>query len=93
MLKLARFSLADRKTQRMLGAQMVGHWQAQVAKRIDIFAAALYAGMKVEDVNDLDLSFTPPLSSPWDPVQMAAQAWSLGASRKLQETAQSSPSR
>jgi len=28
----------------------------------------------VEDINDLDLSYTPPLSSPWDPVQMAAQA-------------------
>ena len=23
----------------------------------------------------LDLSYTPPLSSPWDPVQMAAAAW------------------
>lgn len=33
----------------------------------------------VEDLNDLDLSYTPPLSSPWDPVQMAAQAWSRTA--------------
>ncbi len=31
--------------------------------------------MSVEVLNDLDLSYTPPLSSPWDPVQMAAQAW------------------
>lgn len=31
-------------------------------------------GMTVEDPSDLDLSDTPPLSSPWDPVQMAAQA-------------------
>ena len=23
----------------------------------------------------LIISYTPPLSSPWDPVQMAAQAW------------------
>jgi hypothetical protein len=29
----------------------------------------------VEELNDLDLSYTPPLSSPWDPVQMAAQSW------------------
>jgi hypothetical protein len=32
--------------------------------------------MKVEELNDVDLSYTPPFSSPWDPVQMAAQAWS-----------------
>jgi hypothetical protein len=31
--------------------------------------------MTVEGLNQLDLSYTPPLSSPWDPVQMAAQAW------------------
>jgi len=31
--------------------------------------------MTVESLNELDLSYTPPLSSPWDPVQMAAQAW------------------
>jgi hypothetical protein len=26
-------------------------------------------------LNDIDLSCTPPLSSPWDPTQLAAQAW------------------
>ena len=29
--------------------------------------------MTVESLNELDLSYTPPLSSPWDPVQMAAE--------------------
>jgi hypothetical protein len=33
--------------------------------------------MDVEELNDLDLSYTPPLSSPWDPIQMAAQAYSV----------------
>ena len=28
--------------------------------------------------SDLDLSYTPPLGSPWDAVQMAAQAWVRG---------------
>jgi NADPH-dependent 2,4-dienoyl-CoA reductase/sulfur reductase-like enzyme len=65
----------DRKTGRLLGAQMIGHVQGEVAKRIDIFATALYAGMAVDELNDLDLSYTPPVSSPWDPVQMSAQAW------------------
>lgn len=65
----------DRKSGRLLGAQMVGHWHTEVAKRIDIFAAALFHEMCVDDLNQLDLSYTPPVSSPWDPVQMSAQAW------------------
>ena len=65
----------DRKSGRLLGAQMVGYWQAEVAKRIDIFATALFHEMLVHDLNQLDLSYTPPVSSPWDPVQMSAQAW------------------
>jgi NADPH-dependent 2,4-dienoyl-CoA reductase/sulfur reductase-like enzyme len=65
----------DRRSGRLLGAQIIGHWRAQVAKRIDIFAGALFHGTRVEELNDLDLSYTPPLGSPWDPVQVAAQAW------------------
>jgi len=34
--------------------------------------------MTVEQVNDLDLSYTPPLGSPWDAVQMAAQSLQAG---------------
>jgi NADPH-dependent 2,4-dienoyl-CoA reductase/sulfur reductase-like enzyme len=29
----------------------------------------------VEGLNDIDLSYTPPLSSPYDPIQMSAQEW------------------
>ena len=60
---------------KLIGAQIVGHWKSEVSKRIDTFAAALFHGMTVDQLNDLDLSYTPPLSSPWDPVQMSAQAW------------------
>ncbi len=74
----------DRKTGQLLGAQLLGHADSEVSKRADVFAAALYHGMQVEELNDLDLSYTPPLSSPWDPVQMAAQAWSKA---RQQETA------
>ena len=31
--------------------------------------------MTVDGISELDLSYTPPLGSPWDAVQMAAQAW------------------
>lgn len=65
----------DRKSGLLLGAQMIGQWHAEVSKRIDVLATALYHGMHVEDLNQLDLSYTPPLSSPWDPVQMSAQVW------------------
>ena len=65
----------DRATGRLLGMQLFGHKDAEIAKRVDIAAAAIYHGMTVDAVSDLDLSYTPPLGSPWDAVQIAAQAW------------------
>ena len=65
----------DRATGRLLGMQMFGHKNAEIAKRVDIAATAIYHGMTANAVSDLDLSYTPPLGSPWDAVQMAAQAW------------------
>jgi len=65
----------DRGTGRLLGMQLFGHKHAEIAKRIDIAATAIYNGMTVEEVSDLDLSYTPPLGSPWEAVQMGAQAW------------------
>ena len=56
-------------------AIIFGPWRAQVAKRIDVYAAALFHGMAVDGINDLDLSYTPPLGSPWDAVQVVAQDW------------------
>jgi hypothetical protein len=69
----------DRSTGKLLGAQIVGCRKAEISKRIDIVAAALFDSAGVEDLNDLDLSYTPPFSSPWDPVHMAAQAWTTAA--------------
>jgi NADPH-dependent 2,4-dienoyl-CoA reductase/sulfur reductase-like enzyme len=69
----------DVRTGRLLGAQLVGHRDTAVAKRVDIYATALHHGMTVDAIADLDLSYTPPLGSPWDAVQAAAQAWSHAA--------------
>ncbi len=66
----------DRKTGRLLGFQLVGHRHAEIAKRIDIAAAALFSELAVDQLSDLDLSYTPPLGSPWDAVQAGAHAWS-----------------
>jgi NADPH-dependent 2,4-dienoyl-CoA reductase/sulfur reductase-like enzyme len=65
----------DRKTHQLLGAQIAGRYGAEVSKRIDILATAIFNEMTVDSLSHLDLSYTPPLSSPWDPVQMASQAW------------------
>jgi NADPH-dependent 2,4-dienoyl-CoA reductase/sulfur reductase-like enzyme len=65
----------DQKTRKLLGAQIIGAYGTEVSKRIDTVAASIHNGMTMESLNDLDLSYTPPLSSPWDPIQMAAQAW------------------
>jgi NADPH-dependent 2,4-dienoyl-CoA reductase/sulfur reductase-like enzyme len=65
----------DRATGRLLGLQLFGHKNAEIAKRVDIAATAIFHGMTVEGVSDLDLSYTPPLGSPWDAVQVGAQAW------------------
>jgi NADPH-dependent 2,4-dienoyl-CoA reductase/sulfur reductase-like enzyme len=65
----------DRTTGRLLGVQLFGHRHGEVAKRVDIVATAIFNEMTVEAISDLDLSYTPPLGSPWDAVQAGAQAW------------------
>lgn len=67
--------IGDRETGVLLGGQLLGSWGSEVAKRIDTLAAAVFHRMKVAELLDLDLSYTPPVSSPWDPLQMAAQRW------------------
>ena len=54
----------DTATGRLLGVQLFGHRQAEVAKRIDIAATAIFHSMTVDEMSDLDLSYTPPLGSP-----------------------------
>ena len=65
----------DRGTGKLLGVQLFGHRHAEIAKRIDIAATAIFSNMTVDAVSDLDLSYTPPLGSPWEAVQMGTQAW------------------
>jgi NADPH-dependent 2,4-dienoyl-CoA reductase/sulfur reductase-like enzyme len=65
----------DRATGQLLGLQLFGHKNAEIAKRVDIAATAIFHHMTVDAVSDLDLSYTPPLGSPWEAVQAGAQAW------------------
>jgi NADPH-dependent 2,4-dienoyl-CoA reductase/sulfur reductase-like enzyme len=70
---------ADRHTGRLLGVQLFGHRHAEIAKRVDIAATAIFHAMTVDAISDLDLSYTPPLGSPWDAIQIGAQAWAARA--------------
>ncbi|MFC9547744.1 FAD-dependent oxidoreductase [Streptomyces sp. NPDC056956] len=63
--------LAERRTGRLLGVQIVGREGA--GKRVDTAAVALTAGMTVEQITALDLGYAPPFSPTWDPVQVAAR--------------------
>ncbi|MET9498103.1 FAD-dependent oxidoreductase [Streptomyces sp. NPDC006552] len=62
---------AERRTGKLLGVQIVGREGA--AKRVDVAAVALTAGMTVEQMTALDLGYAPPFSPVWDPVLVAAR--------------------
>jgi pyruvate/2-oxoglutarate dehydrogenase complex dihydrolipoamide dehydrogenase (E3) component len=72
--------IAEQRTGRLLGAQIVG--QAGAAKRIDAVAVALWNHMTVEEITSLDLAYAPPFSPVWDPVLVAARK----ASERLADT-------
>jgi NADPH-dependent 2,4-dienoyl-CoA reductase/sulfur reductase-like enzyme len=73
--RIAMRFTGDSATGRLLGVQLFGHKNAEIAKRIDIAATAIFHGMTIDAISDLDLSYTPPLGSPWDAVQAGAEAW------------------
>lgn len=63
--------IADYETGKLLGAQAVGAGDAD--KRINSLAAALLAGMSVDDFYKNDLTYAPPFSPTIDPLLNAAQ--------------------
>ena len=63
--------LVEKVSGRLLGGQIVGRYGS--AKRIDTLATAITARMTARDLAFLDLSYAPPFSPVWDPVQIAAR--------------------
>ncbi len=57
---------------RLLGGQIVGVEGA--AKRIDVLATAVWAGLAVDELALVDLSYAPPFSGVYDPLLIAARA-------------------
>jgi NADPH-dependent 2,4-dienoyl-CoA reductase/sulfur reductase-like enzyme len=69
--KIAVKVIIERGSGLLLGAQLVGG--AGTAKRVDVFAAAIWAGMTAEELAGADLSYAPPFSPTYDPVVVAAR--------------------
>ena len=63
--------IAEKTTGKLLGGQIIGEEGA--AKRIDVLATALHSKLTLQNIIDLDLSYAPPFSPVWDPVQTAAR--------------------
>lgn len=57
--------------ERLLGGQVIG--ENGTDKRIDVLATALHNGMRLHELEDLDLAYAPPFNGTWDPVQQAAR--------------------
>jgi len=56
----------ERRTRRLLGAQMLG--EEGVCGRIDALATALFARMSVDEVHHLDLAYAPPFGPVYDAI-------------------------
>lgn len=61
-------ALWDKKTLKILGAQIVGF--DGVDKRMDVLATAIRFGAKIIDLAELELCYAPPFGSAKDPVNM-----------------------
>lgn len=61
-------ALWDKKTLKILGAQIVGF--DGVDKRMDVLATAIRFGAKITDLTELELCYAPPFGSAKDPVNM-----------------------
>lgn len=64
-------TVAERRTGRIIGAQIVGGSGA--AKRIDVFATAIWSNMTVQDLAWVDLAYAPPFSGVWDLIHISAR--------------------
>lgn len=62
----------DTLSGKILGAQLAG--SEAMAKRVNIFATAITAGMTVYDLSSLDFAYAPPVAPVYDPVIVAVSA-------------------
>ncbi len=63
--------LAEKETEKIIGAQIVG-WEG-VAQRINAFSFAILKEMTVRELAKAETCYAPPLAETWDPMILAAQ--------------------
>jgi pyruvate/2-oxoglutarate dehydrogenase complex dihydrolipoamide dehydrogenase (E3) component len=61
--------IADRKSGRILGSQIVG---GGVKERIDLIALDILLKADISDLASYDACYVPPASPVWEPVNIAA---------------------
>jgi len=61
--------LFDPESGKLLGAQGIGF--DGVDKRIDVIATAIFGGLTIDDLMDLELAYAPPFGSAKDPINQA----------------------
>jgi NADPH-dependent 2,4-dienoyl-CoA reductase/sulfur reductase-like enzyme len=64
--------IADRKSQRLLGANVFGREGAVL--RANTLAAAIHQKVTIGDMQQWDLAYSPPFTPLWDPLLVAANA-------------------
>jgi NADPH-dependent 2,4-dienoyl-CoA reductase/sulfur reductase-like enzyme len=67
--RISMLVVFDPGTGKLLGAQAVG--EDGVDKRIDVIATAIFGGLTVDDLMDLELSYSPQYGSAKDPINHA----------------------
>ena len=70
--KITLTLITERKSQRVLGGQMIG--KADVGLRLNILATAISGKMSARDLEFLDLGYTPLINNMWDPISIAGNA-------------------
>ena len=70
--KVTITTITDRKSKRLLGANLFGEEGAVL--RANTLAVAIQQKMTINEVQQLDLAYSPPFTPLWDPILVAANA-------------------
>lgn len=62
--------LADKKSQKVIGAQAIGK---NASARINVVSTAIAAGMTLEELSDVELSYCPAVSQAYDVLKQAVE--------------------
>ncbi|HEY4612834.1 MAG TPA: hypothetical protein VII11_07625, partial [Bacteroidota bacterium] len=68
--KVHIIAIADKKSKRLLGANVYGEQGAVL--RADTLAVAIQHKITIDDISRLDLIYTPPYAPLWDPILVTA---------------------